>query len=190
MSVYAQTCPMNRNSWLLLTFFGALIVAYVALFTDWFAPAPIQISFQVRPTISPPRFRRPPKPMGTNQTGRILVTTQNSSATPSDPAPGGVAHVTFSLDDFYRVDSIRVLELNGTNGESRVTWALKGKPVQPMNALIYGKNPDGLVSQLAPDAEPLKPNVPYRLEIHAGRHHGQIDFSSIATSTAAEPDGN
>ena len=181
---------MNRNSWLLLTFFGALIVAYVALFTDWFAPAPIQISFQVRPTISPPRFRRPPKPMGTNQTGRILVTTQNSSATPSDPAPGGVAHVTFSLDDFYRVDSIRVLELNGTNGESRVTWALKGKPVQPMNALIYGKNPDGLVSQLAPDAEPLKPNVPYRLEIHAGRHHGQIDFSSIATSTAAEPDGN
>jgi hypothetical protein len=178
---------MNRNSWILLSLFGLLGILYAAFFTDWFAPAPIRISYQVRPTIAQPRFRRIVKPLGTNQ---FVATPPPSSGIPADPAPGDVAHVTFSLDDFYRVDSIRVLEIRPNGSDPHVTWTLKGKSSLPMNAIIYGRNPDGLASQLGPAAEGLKPNVPYRLEIHAGRHHGQVDFSTMATSTAPEPDGN
>ncbi|HTI71199.1 MAG TPA: hypothetical protein VMF06_14615 [Candidatus Limnocylindria bacterium] len=182
---------MNRKSWLLLSALGALAIFYAIFFTDWFDPTPIQISYQVRPTIAPPRFRRPMKPLNpANQAGATNHQPQplpKPEAPLVDPAPGGVAYVTFSLDDFYQVDFLRVWEITSTNSEPRMIWSLKGKSSRPLNSLLYGRVPDGLVPQIAPDAETLKPNTSYKLEIRAGRHHGDVLFNTAAIPT---PEGS
>jgi hypothetical protein len=47
---------MNRRTAILLGVTAALGLAYVAFFTDWISPEPIQIASQVRPVIQQPRF--------------------------------------------------------------------------------------------------------------------------------------
>ena len=190
---------MNRKTWTLLGLLSLLAILYVAFFTDWFAPAPIQISYQIRPTIQAPTFRRSTRTMAMKDGVLVkdikdikdkdkdkgpMMKMEAMPAPMADPAPGDAAYVTFSLDDFYPVDNIRVWELKPTNGEPRVIWSAKGKGGQPMNSLIYGRLPNGFNSLIAPDAEPLKPNAPYKLEIHAGRHRGEILFSTTATAPA------
>ena len=49
---------MNVRSYSLIGLFAALGLCYVAFFTDWLSPEPIQISSQIRASILQPRFGR------------------------------------------------------------------------------------------------------------------------------------
>src|SRR5262245_41299669 len=120
---------MSARGSILIAVFVALGLIYVTLFTEWLRPAPIGIASQVRLSILPPRFRRPgPAPGPSNQPPTLkpgasglqpvkvdqLVRSNQVRRVPLqewgliDPSPGGVANVTFSLDDLYSLTSLRV----------------------------------------------------------------------------------
>lgn len=44
----------NRRAWTLGGVAALLALAYVAVFTDWTSPQPIEIASQIRPVIQPP----------------------------------------------------------------------------------------------------------------------------------------
>src|SRR5437868_3218337 len=110
---------MRTRSWILIGLLAALGLTFVAFFTEWLRPAPIEIASQVRFAVQPPRFGAPPKkpnpPPQAGQDKKKLV--QNERNVPPEPferigrpekggieqAPGGVANVTFSLDAWYNL---------------------------------------------------------------------------------------
>ena len=190
---------MNARHWTLLGSFVALLVAYVIFFTDWLRPAPIEIASQVRFAIEPPRFGRPPaKPKAkTNappsqpqpQTNQVVVREAfdriyQPQKGRIDPAPGGVANVTFSLDGWYRLTSLQVQDVPADGSKPQTLWQLIGESL-PLNSILYGREPEGMRPILqGSTAEPLKAGVPYRLIIRSGRHRGTNDFRTVDLQAA------
>lgn len=199
---------MNRRTITLLGITAALGLAYVAFYTDWISPEPIQIASQVRPVIQQPRFGRksskavPGNPFTTDTGGNVMKPADGAPAAaetrrplpptgPPDASPlvepaNGVAHVTFSLDDRYSLTSLRVLEVGPDGSRGRIIWDLKGKS-RPLNGLIYGRNPTGMVPT-TPDtlAASLEPGTLYRLEVAAGRRKGTNVFQTVVRPPPTE----
>lgn len=202
---------MNRRTAILLGVTAALGLAYVAFYTDWISPEPIQIASQVRPVIQQPRFGRrnsksvPGNPFTTDARGNVPTPANGElpaaetrrplppSGPPDAPAnsgvvepANGVAHVTFSLDDRYALTSLRVMELDADGSRGRIIWDLKGKS-RPLNGLIYGRNPTGMVPT-TPDAiaASLEPGTLYRLEVAAGRRKGTNVFQTVVRPPPTE----
>jgi hypothetical protein len=155
---------MNGRGYFLIVVFAALGLTYVVLFTEWLRPAPIEIASQVRVSILRPRFGRPaPTPISPKQPPAFqpgqpgqqivkvdqLVRSNQVRRVPLqewgsiDPSPGGVANVTFSLDDAYTLTALRVEDVPANGAAPKVVWQLVGKS-QPTKALLYGHNPEGM----------------------------------------------
>jgi hypothetical protein len=196
----------RRRNWTLAGVFVALGVLYLAFFTEWLRPAPIEITSQVRLAIQPPRFGRPPKkadpgngPSKASQpalfiaTNHTKVTTSTNRPPPRpafdiigspekggfDQAPGGVANVTFGLDRWYILTKLRVEDIPADGSAPKVFWQLAGKS-QPLDSLLYGRVPAGMdFVPPSTNAEPLLPGVPYRLIVQAGRRSGTNHFQTV-----------
>jgi len=185
---------MTARGWFLSGVFVALVLIYIAVFTEWLRPAPIGIVSQVRPTIHPPRFtRRAKPPQQPGQPGppakddRLVRSNQvRQVQLPEwgviDQAPGGVANVTFSLDGTYSLTAIRVEDVPADGAAPRVLWQLAGKS-RPVRALLYARDPEGM-KPITPGAtaEPLKAGVPCRLILEAGRYRGTNYFTTAPAS--------
>jgi hypothetical protein len=185
---------MKTRSWVLCGLFVALVGVYATFFTEWLRPAPIEIASQVRFAVQPnPRFGRPVvkkdlqgKPGPTNQVVprnafEIITLPEKGSI---DQAPGGAANVTFSLDNWYTLTKIRVQDVPADGSAPQTMWDLVGKS-RPVNSLLYGRVPDGMrpiLEGLMP--EPLKPGVPYRLILEAGRRRGTNNFRTVELRAA------
>jgi hypothetical protein len=172
----------KKKLWMLSGVLAALALAYVFFFTDWISPAPIEIASQVRPVIQQPRFGRKVKATKTGPDGAVQpdtapVRVEESRSGLPEPA-NGVAHVTFSLDDRYSLTSIRVFEVAPDGGRGKMIWDLSGKS-RPLNSLIYGMSPAGMVAAGEGTAQPLDAGMQYRLEVAAGRRKGTNVFRTI-----------
>jgi hypothetical protein len=190
---------MKSRRWILIGMFVALGIVYVVFFTEWLRPAPIEIASQVRFSIQPPRFGRPPKPAAKGNTNapshQPPATNQVKFVDPYerigqpekgrlDPAPGGVANVTFSLDGWYHLTSIRVEDVPADGSKPQVLWQLVGKS-RLVNSLLYGHDPEGMRPLLqGANLEPLQAGVPYRLIIHSGRRSGTNNFRTVELRAA------
>jgi len=179
---------MNTRGWMLVGLFAALSLAYACCFTEWLRPAPIEIASQVRFAIQPPRFGRPAKlpvqpgqPAQTNRPVQALPLIERIGQPENgaiDPAPGGAANVTFSLDSVYQLTRVRVEDLPADGTPPRVVWEIAGKS-QPTRSLLYGRIPAGMKPLgTATNAEPLIAGAPYRLILEAGRRRGTNRFTT------------
>jgi hypothetical protein len=152
---------MKPLHWFLAGALALSALAYTAFFTDWFAPAPIEIAHSVRPAVQPPRFSRRQKP---------------EQAVLAD-APNGVAHVTFSLDGSYALTSIKVVAETAGN---KLMWSVGGKS-RPLKSLLYGREPEQMIlADGLSGAQPLEAGTRYRLEIASGRRRGTNWFQTFA----------
>jgi hypothetical protein len=186
---------MNKRGWFLLVMFAGLGLAYVLYFTEWLRPAPIEILPQVRFAVQPPRFRGLPKKnvVQPGQPQPVSVMTKTNAPAQVDPlervgqpengridpAPNGVANVTFTLDAIYQLTRIRVEDVPADGSKPKIVWQVVGKSL-PLNSLLYGRDPAGMKPFLdGAKAEPLLAGVPYRLFVQAGRRQGSADFKTI-----------
>ena len=144
---------MNRSSVFLIAVAGLLAGAYVYFFSDWFHTPRIQIIPAVR------------------------------------PARGGVANqqvypISFTLDGKYNLTGVKVVEAEAyrTNKYALPMWDLvPATNVVSSQGFVYGSASPGMKpSQPRSGAQPLKPNVVYRLLLQAGRARGEVDFKSPA----------
>ncbi len=183
----------NKRIWIQVGVFGALALAYLLFFTDWLRPEPIEIVSQIRYAVQNPHFGRPvvKKVGGTNgppQTNHLvkiekIVTTKRADEPILRDADGDVAHVTFTLDDAYRLTHLRVEDVPADGSAPKTLWLLKGKS-WPTRSLVYGVVPQGMLPVLeGTKAEPLKPEVPYRLIVEAGRRRGTNNFRTVPRFT-------
>jgi hypothetical protein len=180
---------MKTRRWVLVGIFAALGLTYIIFFTEWLRPVPIEVVSQIRFSVQNPHFGRAAvkKSNGTNVPPTIvkvaqmqpMVRLKPAGEAPLREADGDVAHVSFSLDDAYRLTHLQVEDVPVDGTSPKTLWLLKGKSV-PLRSLIYGRDPEGMVPVLPGSvAEPLKPGVPYRLVIEAGRHRGTNTFTTV-----------
>ena len=180
---------MKNRSWILAGVFAGLLLAYVIFFTDWLRPEPIQVVSELRLSVLPPHFGRvaPKKPAGTNNaaalTNKLAKMAEAQAAKLAEAgfreSAGDGAYVTFSLDDAYQLTHLQVEDVPADGSAPKTVWLLKGKSM-PVRALMYGRDPEGMIPVLAGQkAEPLKAGVPYRLIIEAGRRRGTNNFTTV-----------
>ena len=177
---------MNPRRWTLVGVFGFLLCVYAWFFTEWFSPAPIDVASQVRFAIQPPHFgRSSKKPAPAGAPGQTNQSTPSDRAERApkeviDPAPGGAANVTFSLDQRYRLTRIRVEDIPADGSTPKVMWEVAGKS-DPTHGFLYGRPPEGMQpTGVSTNAELLTPGAPYRLLIEAGRRKGTNAFTTTA----------
>ncbi len=143
---------MTKKNWLMTIVLVVLAVVYVFYFTDWFKPKIIQITHTSR------AFGRRP------------------GAT-ADPA---MRPITFSLEPPSRITELKVVPLAAwqTNQNTLPLWHLVASSnAAPVKIFVYGQRLRGLKPAIAGTrAEPLQPNVTYRLFLTAGKAKGQHDF--------------
>ncbi len=136
----------------------ALAGIYVFYFTDWFKPKIIHISHISR---------------------AVRGRAGNNAATRSETIP-----VTFSFDRQCKPTEIMVVELAAwqTNQNVLPVWHLiAATNAAPIKLFVYGQRVRGLKPQVpGTHAEPLKPEVTYRLFVTAGSAKGQHDFTAKA----------
>jgi hypothetical protein len=145
---------MTKKNWLMMILLMVLVGVYIFYFTDWFKPKIIHISHTSR------AFERRP--------------TINAGATPA------LVPVTFSLEPPCRPTEIEVFPLAAwqTNQNILPTWHLiYASNAPPIKIFTYGQHLRGLKPEVpGTRAEPLQPNVTYRLFVTAGKAKGQHDF--------------
>ncbi len=147
---------MTKSTIVLIAVLVAMAGAYVYWFTDWFAPATIQILAQVRPS---------------------------RSVQPGVPGLAVTYPVSFAFDRKLRLTELRVVSVDDetTNKYPHSLWHLiSDSNSVPSKALIYGQPLRGMkpkVPQARPEA--LQPDVKYRLYVTAGKLKGQIDFKTV-----------
>jgi hypothetical protein len=87
----------------------------------------------------------------------------------------------FGMARDYRLTSLKVISLDDlkTNKYPHPLWELTSTSNSvPLRAFAYGKHIRGMHPPVKGEtATPLTPNVPYRLELEAGRISGQHDFT-------------
>jgi hypothetical protein len=140
---------MSKKTISLILFAVILGTIYVYYFTDFFLKPVIQISAR-------PRVERSSK--GNEET----------------------VSVSFSFDTKCRLTEIRVVPLADfeTNSYPHAAWHLiSDKSSPPIKGLIYGEPIKGMKPKVPKTkAEPLHPQVKYRLLVQAGDRQGQVDF--------------
>jgi hypothetical protein len=145
---------MKKKNWLMLIVLLVLAGVYLFYFTDWLKPKIIAISSTSR------AFGR--RPANNVRTDPALVT------------------ITFSLEPACRPTEIKVVPLAAwqTNPNTTPVWHLvHSSSPDPVKIFSYGQPLSGLQPAIAGEqAEPLQPNVTYRLFLTAGRAKGQHDF--------------
>jgi hypothetical protein len=147
---------MTKKNWLMLILLAGLAVVYVFYFTDWFTPKIIHIS----------------------STSRAILSRFPNNA-PGNPP---IVPVTFSFDRDYRITELKVVLLAAwqTNQNALPAWHLVADTnAAPIKIFTYGQRLRGLKPALAGSrAEPLQPDVLYRLFVTAGPAKGQHDFET------------
>jgi hypothetical protein len=145
---------MTKKNWLMMIVLLVLAGVYIFYFTDWLKPKIIQISSTSR------AFGRRP--------------VNNAGAGPE------MIPVTFSLEPQCRPTEIKVVPLAAwqTNQSTMPVWHLVySSNAAPMKIFFYGQRLRGMKPEISgAQAEPLQPNVTYRLFLTAGRAKGQHDF--------------
>jgi hypothetical protein len=145
---------MTKKNWLMVIVLLVLAGVYVFYFTDWFKPKIIHISHTSRA-------------FGRRFGGNTRI----------DPA---LIPITFSVEPESRLTEIKVVPLAAwqTNQDVLPVWHLVAGPDSaPVKIFSYGQRLRGLKPEVTgAQAEPLQPNVTYRLFVTAGKAHGQHDF--------------
>ena len=150
---------MTKKNWLMMIVLVALAGVYVFYFTDWFKPKVIHITHTSRAFRS--RFR-------------------NNAAKPE------TTPITFGLDPQCRPTEIKVVLLAAwqTNQNVLPVWHLVADSNSvPIKFFVYGQRIRGLKPEVpGARAEPLQPDVTYRLFLTAGKARGQHDFEVKAAN--------
>jgi len=145
---------MTKKNWLLMVALIALAGVYVFYFTNWFKPKIIHISHTSR------AFR--PRSAGKARVNPDLVP------------------ITFGLEPQCQPTEIVVVPLAAwqTNQNTLPVWHLVASTNgTPIKMFTYGQRLRGLKPEVAGGhAQPLEPNVTYRLFVTAGKAKGQHDF--------------
>ena len=137
----------------------ALAGVYVFYFTDWFKPQIIHISHTSR---------------------AIRMRLHNNGASPA------TVPITFGLEPQCRLTEIKVVPLAAwqTNQNVMPVWHLIADTNSvPIKIFVYGQRIRGLKPEVpGAHAEPLQPDVTYRLFVSAGKAKGQHDFEVKAAN--------
>ena len=148
---------VTRKEMVMVGLFIVLLALYVAYGTSCFRTPAMRIEHTVRPSIQ--------------------------RASPRDPAgKARTIYVTsFAFDREYPLTSIAVFRAQDlAAGNRSPLWHLVGR-TEPTRSLVYGSAPSGMKPYLAGTAaEPLEPNVTYRLVAEAGGIRGEHDFTITA----------
>jgi hypothetical protein len=151
---------MIKKNWLMTIVLLVLSGVYIFYFTDWFKPKIISISSTNR------------------EFGRRAA--NNAGAGPE------MVPVTFSLEPQCRPTEIKVVPLAAwqTKPNTAPVWHLVyNSNAAPVKIFFYGQLLRGLKPEISgAQAEPLQPNVTYRLFLTAGKAKGQHDFEIKATN--------
>jgi hypothetical protein len=158
---------MTRKQLLTLTIALVALAAYAWFFTDWFTSDRIQIAHTLRsstPAKNPRRQRLPDDP---------LVNT-----------------VAFSLNSKYKLTEIKVIPVAelATNKYAHPIWHLVSESNSvPSKGFVYGSYIKGMHPKVTgARADPLLPEVTYRLLLTAGEIKGEYDFTTTARAGAAK----
>jgi hypothetical protein len=140
---------MTKNNWPLIAVALVLGLVYVCFFTSWFRPQTIQIA----------------------HTSRNLRSRGRPDAPPA---------LTFALNLPFKLTEIKVVPLAKWQADPQVlpVWHLvPDSDPEPVKIFMYGQHLDGLKPAVpGAHAEPLQPEVVYRLFVTAGKARGQHDF--------------
>jgi hypothetical protein len=156
-----QTATMTRKNIVLIAVVVLLGGIYVFFFSDWFTKEEIQIAHTIREEqiTRRPRAGRP-------------------------PVAEKVYTVSFGLNGKFALTSVKVIPVSelATNKYAHPVWHLVSDSNSvPTKALIYGRPIQGMRPSVErARADPLEPNVKYRLMIEAGPRKGQHDFQTAA----------
>jgi len=145
---------MTKKNWLLLVTLVVLAGVYVFYFTDWFKPKIIHISHTSRA-------------LGARFANRVAA---NPEMVP----------ITFGVEPQCQPTEIIVVPLAAweTNQNTLPLWHLVASSnAAPIKMFVYGQRIRGLKPEVpGAHAQPLEPNVTYRLFVTAGKAKGQHDF--------------
>jgi|SRR5262245_34351485 len=141
----------------LLAVAGVMVVLalYVYIYADWFRPAEMQIYDRI-------------------STGRPMRKTvrTNEAAT--------AISIVFAFDRYYELKDVKVVAVAAlaTNKHARPLWHLVSDSNSiPVKGFNYGERIRGMRPEVKrARAEPLEPNVTYRLLVQAKGRKGQHDF--------------
>lgn len=161
---FAMNVDVSKKELFLAAVVVVLAGVYVHYFTDWFRSRPILIEHSIRPSVA----QRGIGP---------------GAAAPAHPT---AFIVSFALDREYKLTSVKVVAVREalTNQNARPLWHLIADSSSiPTRAIAYGMQVAGMKPATSgAGAEPLKPNVEYRLLVEAGRRQGQRDFKYAAAN--------
>jgi hypothetical protein len=149
---------MTKKNVIVLTItFVTVIGFYLYLFRDYFHKPNIQISHTIRP--NPSYIRRPPKDMSPEDFPQII---------------------NFGLGGDFKLTSVKVVALAEleTNRFAHPLWELVSDSNSvPLRAFSYGHKIKGMHPAVkGATADPLVPNVTYRLLVEAHSLKGEHDF--------------
>ncbi|MBI3853876.1 MAG: hypothetical protein HY298_26925 [Verrucomicrobia bacterium] len=159
---------MNKRSVLLISLAILLTAGYVYFnFSDWFAPATIEIAHDIRPS-SPTAGRK-------------------GARNPMDDSTANT--VAFFFTAKYKLTSVKVVALDElkTNKYAHPLWHLiSDSNSVPVKSIIYGVPIRGMKPAVkGARPELLQPEVPYRLLVEAGSLKGEHDFQSTEKTQPA-----
>jgi hypothetical protein len=138
---------MNRKNAILFVVMAALAAIYAIYFTDWFRPKSLHIF----------------------HTNRNLT-----------PGRGLASSLIFGFNAPVQLTEIKVVPLAEYEMNAAVAplWHLVAKPRSaPVKIFTYGERIEGMTPFIEGDrAQPLEPNISYRILVTAGKISGYNDF--------------
>lgn len=153
---------MNKKASLQIVLLVLLVGGGIYWAASFFKPAKIQILCDIHPARAPrnPRAANPKSPFD----------------------------VAFGFDKKYELTDLKVVEFDEwtTNKQAHPLWHLvSATNAAPNKAVIYGQGVRGMRPYVSgAHADPLQPNVAYRLLIEAGSQSGECDFKIPALPAA------
>ncbi len=147
----------KKNLIVLSVAFLAVAGFYFYLYKDSFRKPDIHISLTIRPKAS-------------------ALAHKDANAPDADSV-----NINFGMDHEYKLTSVKVVALNEleTNKYAHPLWELTtDSNSAPIQTFSYGHRIHGMRPAIkGATADPLTPNIPYRLLIEAGGKKGHHDFT-------------
>jgi hypothetical protein len=183
---------MTKRNWLLIFIALALAGVYVFYFTDWFAPKIIHITSHNARATRAARPARSDNPGFLSRLARLANSAANDDWT--------TVPIIFKFGWPAKLTELKVVDLDEwqTNKNCLPLWHLVASSNSiPIQMFYYGDylpgsgtRPDYYIRSMKPAvpgarAQPLQPNVKYRLFVTDGSAKGEHDFQ--ATAKPAEP---
>ncbi len=110
----------------------------------------------------------------------------NPSLRPARRADAAVWPVFFSLNDSFKLTSVKVVPWDGDKFNPLgppVWWLTTDSNSAPVRAFRYGERIKGMKPEIASSQPgPLQPDVKYRIMLEAGSIKTNIDFSTRAAT--------